>query len=262
MGRVEIQSGGGRNAGSVVRDGDRLLRPISGSSDTVRRLLHHLHEVGFSGAPKHLGREGDGFEVLTWVEGMTFATDVPRWLREPTTLAGVARLLRLFHNAVESWSDYTWEPLCRPPGLLEGTIACHGDLGFGNVVFRGGAPVSFIDFEFIVRADPLYDVATLASVWPVLPQTSPDDLTGRAEFDQCLRAVAEGYGLDNEQRRRLPTAMAAVEQNAIDFMSGLLDVGDAVAVAGDFATVLPQRATRLGWLTAAAPHLVAALSRS
>ena len=72
---------------SVVRDGDRLLRPISGSSDTVRRLLHHLHEVGFSGAPKHLGREGDGFEVLTWVEGRTFATDVPRWLREPTTLA-------------------------------------------------------------------------------------------------------------------------------------------------------------------------------
>ena len=80
-------------------------------------------------------------------------------------------------------------------------------------------------------------------MWPVLPQTSPDDLTGRAEFDQCLRAVAEGYGLDNEQRRRLPTAMAAVEQNAIDFMSGLLDVGDAVAVAGDFATVLPQLAT-------------------
>jgi hypothetical protein len=258
---MEIQRGSGRNAGSVMRDGDRLLRPTSTTSDIVRSLLNLLRKVGFSGAPIHQGQEA-GLEILTWVEGMTFATDVPGWLREPPTLAEVARLLRLFHNAVESWSDLKWKPLCSPPSLLDGTIACHGDLGFGNVVFRERVPIALIDFEFIVRADPLYDVATLASVWPVLPQTPPDDAAGRTEFEQCLLAVADGYGLDSKQRQRLPRAMAAVEQNAINFMSHLLHEGDAVAVAGDFATVLPQRAARLGWLRAAAPHLDGTLSRS
>lgn len=73
---MELQRGGGRNAGSVMRDGDRLLRPTSATSDIVRSLLNHLHEVGFSGAPIHQGQKV-GLEVLTWVEGMAFATDVP-----------------------------------------------------------------------------------------------------------------------------------------------------------------------------------------
>jgi len=221
-----------------------------------------LYDEGFSGAPLYLGRESDGREVLTWVEGATFSNDAPGWLREPTTLAAVGRLLRLFHDAVMSWSELMWEPLCSPPDPLAGTIACHGDLGFGNVVFREREAVAFIDFEFLVRADPLYDVATLASVWPVLPQTVPADATGRSEFDQCVLAVAEGYGLDREQRQRLPRAMAAVEQNAITFMGRLLDKGDAVAEAGDFATVLSERAVRLDWFRAAVPHLEATLSRS
>jgi len=96
---------------------------------------------------------------------------------------------------------------------------------------------------------------------PAFPQTPPDDATGHTEFDRCLVAVAEGYGLDRDQRGRLPGAMAAVEQNAINFMSHLLDDGDAVAVAGDFATVLPERGVRLDWLRAAAPHLVVMLNR-
>lgn len=259
---VELQRGGGRNAGSVVRDGDRLLRPTSANSDVVRRLLDRLHDVGFAGAPAHLGQEADGREVLSWVEGATFPTNVPTWLRAPATLADVGRLLRLFHNAVKSWSDVTWEPMCAPPDLLAGTIVCHGDLGFGNVVFRERRPIAFIDFEFIVRADPLYDVATLASVWPVLPETAPGDATGRRDFEECLLAVAEGYGLDRGQRLRLPKAMAAVEQNAITFMTHLLDIGDTVAIVGDFATVLPERAVRLGWLRSAVPHLESAMSRS
>jgi hypothetical protein len=99
------------------------------------------------------------------------------------------------------------------------------------------------------------------SVRPVLPQMPPDDATGRTEFEQCLLAVADGYGLDSKQRQRLPKTMAAVDQNAINFMSHLLHEGDAVAVAGGFATVLPERATRLGWLHAPAPHLEVTLSR-
>ena len=211
-------------------------------------------------------------DVEDWfhVCGHPLYSDPATWAgREKRVHAGVERMLALLDGTgstatffILGWIARQSPSLVRRIADAGHEIACHGDLGFGNVVFRERVPIALIDFEFIVRADPLYDVATLASVRPVLPQTPPDDATGRTEFEQCLLAVADGYGLDSKQRQRLPRAMAAVEQNAINFMSHLLDEGDAVAVAGDFATVLPQRAGRLGWLRAAAPHLDGTLRRS
>jgi hypothetical protein len=56
--------------------------------------------------------------------------------------------------------------------------------------------------------------------------------------------------------------MAAVERNAMNFMRHLLDTGDPVAVAGNFAAALAKRAVRLGWFRAAALHLEVMLGPS
>ena len=42
-----------------VRAGDEVLRPPTGSSESVKHLLMHLEKYGFEGAPRvkrHLGR--------------------------------------------------------------------------------------------------------------------------------------------------------------------------------------------------------------
>ncbi len=225
----------------------------------VNALLAHLERVGFAGAPRLLGRTSDR-DILSWVEGRAYPVDRPHWLRSPSTLAAVGRLLRAFHDATASWSHAGWVPLCPPPAALEGTVVCHGDLGFGNVVFRETTPVALIDFEFLVRADRLYDVATVASVWPAMPPPALPDRDDGDRFYICVRAVADGYGLLGPQREGLAAAMVEVERGAISFMRGMVEARHPVAVDADFASLLPHREERLAWLQAQEPRMASRLA--
>ena len=44
----------------------------------VRDLLLHLESVGFDGAPRYLGTDDLGREVLTWIDGDVHSA-VPAW---------------------------------------------------------------------------------------------------------------------------------------------------------------------------------------
>jgi hypothetical protein len=48
-----------------VRVGDAVRRPAGASRAAIRDLLLHLESVGFDGAPRHLGTDDQGREVLT-----------------------------------------------------------------------------------------------------------------------------------------------------------------------------------------------------
>ncbi len=60
---------GGNVSDGVVRVGDTVRRPVGPWTPAVHALLTHLHEVGFRAAPRPLGIDGQGREVLTVVPG-------------------------------------------------------------------------------------------------------------------------------------------------------------------------------------------------
>jgi hypothetical protein len=66
MTRNEIPLEGGNASGGVVRTGDTVRRPAGPWTPAVHALLGHLRAAGFPGAPRPLGLDEHGREVLTF----------------------------------------------------------------------------------------------------------------------------------------------------------------------------------------------------
>jgi hypothetical protein len=164
------------SGGAVVRLGDTVRRPVRPQSPTVAAFLHHLEAVGFAGAPRHLGLDVQGREVLTYIEGAVGVPPFPAWVGAEDVLTGVARLQRTLHEAAATFVppvDAVWDrPNLPNPG--PGALVCHNDLCVENVVVRDGRVVAFIDFDFAAPSDPLLDIAIAARHW--IPVRDPADV--------------------------------------------------------------------------------------
>jgi hypothetical protein len=103
---VEVPMTGGRLTAGVVRVGDTVRRPAGPHSAFVGRLLRHLSAVGFDGAPRALGVDDRGRDVLTFVDGW-IPPNLDRFPDE--TLVAAARLLRRFQTPrpARSWPPTT-----------------------------------------------------------------------------------------------------------------------------------------------------------
>ena len=130
----EIPLTGGAQTPGLVRVGATVRRPAHARSDVVQALLRHLEAAGFDGAPRALGYDERGREVLEFVEGEVPAG--PPYALSDARLLSAARLIRRFHDATVS------SPLCRGQ-----EVVCHGDLGAHNTVFRGEQAVALIDWD-------------------------------------------------------------------------------------------------------------------
>src|SRR4051812_16958980 len=64
---VEQLTGG--NMAEVVRIGETVRRPLRPWSGSVHKLLQRLEESGFVGAPRFLGVDERGREILSFVPG-------------------------------------------------------------------------------------------------------------------------------------------------------------------------------------------------
>jgi len=65
----ELPLSGGRLTAGVVRVGDTVRRPTGPHSAFVHALLMHLEAVGFAGAPRLLGMDDQGREILSYLAG-------------------------------------------------------------------------------------------------------------------------------------------------------------------------------------------------
>ncbi|ONK13538.1 aminoglycoside phosphotransferase family protein [Streptomyces sp. MP131-18] len=143
----------------VVRVGDTVRRPAAPWTPAVHALLAHLAAAGFPYAPRPLGFDERGREVLTHIEGEAGPAG---WARivDDAGLAAFARLLREYHEAV---ADFTPPPgavwSAGPRPRAAGEIVCHGDFGPWNVVWREGRPVGLIDWDHARPAPARHDVA-------------------------------------------------------------------------------------------------------
>lgn len=131
--------------------GDTIRRPTGPHSPFVHALLLHLERRAFAGAPKYLGLDSAGREILSYMPG-----DVPADLRafSPEQLAAAARLLRELHDATLDFPDR---------GACE--VACHGDASPCNCVFRDARPIAFIDFDAAHVGSRRDDVGYAAWLW-------------------------------------------------------------------------------------------------
>jgi hypothetical protein len=170
----------------VERIGDTVRRPTGPSTRRVHGLLRYLADVGFGYAPRVLGFDEDGREILSYLPGESGRAG---WARvvDPAGLAAMGRLLRSYHDAVAGY---------RPAGIGPGEVVCHGDFGPWNLVWDGAGPVGIVDWDEARPARPVFDVAY------ALEYAVPfrDD-------DTCRRWLA--YPAPPDRRARLETFVQA-----------------------------------------------------
>src|SRR5215470_337409 len=92
----EVVLTGGRVARGIVRVGETVRRPMPADSDYVHGLLAHLEHCGFVGAPRFLGVDSRGREIVSYIEGDTLPHNGFR-LSSEAVVAG-ALLVRRVHD--------------------------------------------------------------------------------------------------------------------------------------------------------------------
>jgi hypothetical protein len=167
---------GGRNASEVVRAGDTVRRARDPGSVFAARLLGYLESAGYPHAPRYLGTDDRGRDILTYVPGRT--SDHPAQ-RAGGAYARGASMLRALHDLTAG------HPLA---GGRECVL--HGDPGPFNTIFRGGMPVAFIDWTSCRPGARLDDLGYMAWTWCVQAEGNVPVSAQAAH----LRELRDAYG--------------------------------------------------------------------
>jgi Phosphotransferase enzyme family len=200
--------GGTANKGKVVRVGDTVRRPQRSWSAGTHALLRHLESVGFEGAPRFLGVDAHGREVLTYIAGTAVVPPYPDWALTDAALVSVATLLRDYHRAVSTFdpAPHVWPP--SPPHPFAGDVVSHNDPNLDNIVFRDGRAVALIDFDLASPGSRTWDVAGAARLWaPLRPDVHITDARRGHEFER-FRLFVDSYGMDDSGRRDVADGVA------------------------------------------------------
>lgn len=218
---TEIPLRGGNVSGAIVRIGDTVRRPAGPWTPAVHALLGHLHAAGFHGAPRPLGLDELGREVLTFIPG-TIPWPGSFGLLDPDGRLGrVARLIREFHDAVAGFCpppDARWQVLIP----AEGTgIVAHHDLAPWNLVIRP-RHWAFIDWDTAAPGSRLWDLAYALHGFVPL---SANPRYQRGNPAHRMRLFAAVYGLDQAQRQELLPMLARRAQGMHDFLAGQAAAG-------------------------------------
>ncbi|AIQ59122.1 aminoglycoside phosphotransferase [Paenibacillus borealis] len=203
----EILTGG--NVNHIVRKADTVRRPAGDWSPNVHGLLQHLEKQGFGGAPRFLGMDPSGREILSYIPGEVPGNDYPElkaYMWSDGTLASLARLLRSYHDATEGYksdSEGSWQLSYASTKAHE--VICHNDAALYNVVFQNAVPVAFIDFDMAGPGPRMWDIAY--SIYTSVPLASfaPDYSSGStvayqsnvhaADRRQRIQLFFEAYGI-------------------------------------------------------------------
>ncbi len=215
MAGTEVPLGGGNMSAGVVRVGDTVRRPAGPWTPAVHALLAHLHDAGFDGAPRPLGIDERGREVLTFIPGAVAWPGGFRLLDDDARLRRAARLIREFHDAVAGFTPppgARWQALI-PAGGQE--IIAHHDLAPWNLV-TGDRQWAFIDWDTAAPGTRLEDLAYAAHGFAPL-SAGPAFRCGDAA--RRLRLIADAYGLTESQRLEIVPLLAARARAMHDFLA-------------------------------------------
>jgi tRNA A-37 threonylcarbamoyl transferase component Bud32 len=185
----EVPLVGGMLTSGVVRVGDTVRRPTGPHSPRVHATLRHLESVGFDEAPRFLGIDEQGREILTFAPGVTMWPGARHLLATDDTIDRAGRLIRRLHDAL-------------------GGLA-HGDLGAWNLVVDEATDRwTIIDWDESADDEPAIEdlpqcVLSFCDLWAqVCPP--PDEAARR------IRRFADAYELEdvNAVLERIPAICA------------------------------------------------------
>jgi hypothetical protein len=197
MGVEERLAGG--NTGGAVRVGDTVRRAAGPWTPAVHALLRHLEAAGFDRAPRALGFDERGREVLSYLPGDVVGTarPWPAWVYSQDALREVGGWLREFHQAVAGFvppPDAVWrEGGTWRPGLIVG----HNDAAPYNAAWVDGRLAGFFDWDFAAPVTREYDLAFTAFSWVPLHArrvVAAEGFTAFEERPARLRLMLDAYG--------------------------------------------------------------------
>jgi hypothetical protein len=228
----ERLDGGVAHAGAVFRRHDEVHRPAGPHAEAIHELMRRVRARGFDGAPKPLALDGDR-ERLEYIAGDVPVPPFPGWWKADRALASTAVLLRRFHDATEGldvghrsrWSA----ELIDPRG---GGVICHNDVCPENVVYRDGAAVALLDFDYAAPGRRVYDLAQFAKMCCPLDAPANAVRIGLGDVDPFvrLRVVADAYGPGLDPREFVDAIFDAVRVGEA-FVRRHVEAGDAGFVA-------------------------------
>lgn len=223
----------GGNVSTVVKAGDTVRRSTGPWTPAVHALLRHLESVGYTGAPRALGIDEKGREVLSFVEGECGDYPLAEHWTTDAALTTVATMLRLFHDAQRGFvppAGATWRSFGPPPPDTE--VICHHDAAPHNVVWRPDGSLAMIDFDLASPGARIYDVAYSAWTWVPLFSDRDSATLGWKQPDRArrLRLFADAYGLTPRDRERL---VRVIRRRIVDHVEGIR----RMAAAGEPAFV-------------------------
>lgn len=190
------------NVTGAARVGQTVRRRTGPWTPAIHPLLRHLERVGFEAAPRVLGFDRQGREILTYIEGET-SSDPRVSFGTDEKLADVARLLRRYHDATTSFvaaPDAPWHFQVGAPRT--GDIICNNDIAPWNTIVSGDHPVAFIDWDFATPGPRIWDVAH--ALWRFVPLYEDAIFGTVAEQARRILLFCETYGLDDRDEL-LPT---------------------------------------------------------
>jgi len=192
----EVPLGGGNNSLQVVRVGNTVRRARDGHGQFAAEVLLYLAAAGYPHAPRFLGLDERGRDILSYIPGRT--TDHPSERAAGAYRRGGA-MLCLPHD------------LTAGHALAEGReCVIHGDPGPFNTIFQQGVPVAFVDWSSCRPGDRLEDLGYMAWTWCI--QSKGQVPIG--EQAQHLRELRDGYG--SIEGEALLQAMVASQTRIVD----------------------------------------------
>lgn len=171
----------------VVRVGATVRRTGSPRSAYVHEVLAVFERHDWPGAPRFLGTDDRGREVLSYVEGRAAVSASDRAAaRTDDGLVRVARMVRAFHDLTHGTS-----------AAGDRDVVCHNDLAPKNTVYDAAwRPLAFVDWDLAAPGERVHDVAHVC--WQYL-DLGPG-VTDVGEAARRIRLIRDAYGpIDGER---------------------------------------------------------------
>ncbi|WP_406319543.1 phosphotransferase [Streptosporangium sp. NBC_01639] len=209
----EIALIGGDVTEGVVRVGNTVRRPVGFNAPLVHALLRHLEAVGFAGAPRFLGIDAAGREVLTFITGEVAGRPRPAWIADEARLASVGRLVRAYDDAVAGFvlpagvrpaSGLVEQPDMPPAPPYPAELVGHMDFTPDNIVFQDGKAAALIDFDLAKPASRVDEVYNAMLHWaPLGDPVDAAPLLQDVDVPRRCRILADAYEMPDTDRSRL-----------------------------------------------------------
>jgi len=164
-----------------------VRRPLPAEDMFVHALLRLFEQRCWPGAPRYLGIDEQGRQVLSYLPGhVAWGASQPADVWSAASLTVAAALVRQFHDLTAGTEL-----------AADQEVVCHNDLSPPNTVYRDGGsglrPVAFIDWDLAAPGSRLHDLAHVC--WQFL-NLGPD-IADAAEAGRSLRLICDGYRLDD-----------------------------------------------------------------